>query len=136
MLVGHLPFMGRLASRLVAGRDDAGVVGLSARQPCCASSALDQKRWTIVWMATPELVPGREDRAPPHRVDSLRWTGVMAHDHRPRRAIQPVADRRARNSSTASSILRNYRAVLISPGINRSELIMRWPRPITNGWKV
>lgn len=57
MLVGHLPFMARLASRLVSGRADAGVV---AFQP---GSVLALERtdrgWTIAWMIRPELVAGR-----------------------------------------------------------------------------
>jgi len=55
MLVGHLPFMARLASRLVAGREDAGVV---AFQPgsVLGLERSDRQRWTIAWMLRPELL--------------------------------------------------------------------------------
>ena len=56
MLVGHLPFMARLVSRLVAGRDDAGVVGLEPGTIVCLERS-DRQRWTIAWMVRPELVP-------------------------------------------------------------------------------
>ena len=44
MLVGHLPFMARLASRLVAGRENAGVVALEPGSVLCLERT-DQQRW-------------------------------------------------------------------------------------------
>jgi phosphohistidine phosphatase len=58
MLVGHLPFMGRLASRLVAGREDAGVAEFQPGSVVCLDRT-DQQRWTIAWMVRPELLPHR-----------------------------------------------------------------------------
>jgi phosphohistidine phosphatase len=55
MLVGHLPFMARLASRLVAGRDGAGVVAFQPGSVLCLEHA-DEQRWTIAWMLRPELL--------------------------------------------------------------------------------
>jgi phosphohistidine phosphatase len=54
-VVGHLPFMARIASRLVAGRDDAGVVAFQPASVLCLEQA-DQQRWTIAWMLRPELL--------------------------------------------------------------------------------
>lgn len=55
MIVGHLPFLARLASLLVTGRaatelvtfKNAGIVALNRN---------DEGRWQIGWMITPELV--------------------------------------------------------------------------------
>ena len=60
MLVGHLPFMARLASRLLAGRDDAGVVDFRPGAAVCLERG-DRQHWSIVWMIRPELVaPARQ----------------------------------------------------------------------------
>jgi phosphohistidine phosphatase len=56
MLVGHLPFMARLASRLVAGGEDAGVVAFQPGSVVCLERT-DQHRWTIAWMVRRELLP-------------------------------------------------------------------------------
>jgi phosphohistidine phosphatase len=55
MLVGHLPFMARLASRLVAGRDDVCVIAFQPGSVVCLEHA-DQQRWTIAWILRPELL--------------------------------------------------------------------------------
>ncbi len=55
LLVGHLPFMARLVSRLVAGRDDAGVVTFQPGTIVCLERG-EQQRWAIAWMIRPELV--------------------------------------------------------------------------------
>ena len=57
MLVGHLPFMARLASRLIAGRDDAGVVAFRPGSVLCLERT-EQRAWTIAWMLRPELLAG------------------------------------------------------------------------------
>jgi phosphohistidine phosphatase len=56
MLVGHLPFMGRLASRLCAQDDDAGVVGFEPGSVVCLERRTDGG-WRLVWMIRPELFP-------------------------------------------------------------------------------
>jgi phosphohistidine phosphatase len=55
VLVGHLPFMARLASRLIAGREDAGVVAFRPGSVLCLERT-DQRAWTIAWMLRPELL--------------------------------------------------------------------------------
>jgi phosphohistidine phosphatase len=55
MLVGHLPFMARLASRLLAGRADAGVVAFEPGSVLCLERT-EQQRWTIAWMLRPALL--------------------------------------------------------------------------------
>jgi phosphohistidine phosphatase len=57
MLVGHLPFMVRLASRLVAGSEDARVVAFQPGSVLCLER--NQQRWTIAWMVRPDLLPTR-----------------------------------------------------------------------------
>jgi phosphohistidine phosphatase len=55
MLVGHLPFMARLASRLLAGRDEADLIAFQPGTIVCLER--DQRqRWTIAWMVRPGLV--------------------------------------------------------------------------------
>jgi phosphohistidine phosphatase len=57
MLVSHLPFMAKLASRLVAGHEDAGVVAFQPGTVVCLERG-EQQHWTIAWMIRPELVGG------------------------------------------------------------------------------
>jgi phosphohistidine phosphatase len=56
MLVGHLPFMAKLASRLAAGHEDAGVVAFQPGTIVCLERG-EQQRWAIAWMIRPEVVP-------------------------------------------------------------------------------
>lgn len=63
MLVGHLPFLSRLASLLLVGDPDktiirfrmGGIVCLS-REESAESSGVVPK-WLVAWVITPELVP-------------------------------------------------------------------------------
>ena len=57
MLVGHLPFMARLADRLVTGQEDTGLVAFRPGSVLCLERS-DEDHWTIVWMIRPELLPG------------------------------------------------------------------------------
>jgi phosphohistidine phosphatase len=57
ILVGHLPFMARLASRLVAGREDLGMVAFRPGSVLCLERT-EQRAWTIAWMLRPELFAG------------------------------------------------------------------------------
>jgi len=53
MLVGHMPFVGRLASLLLTGSEQAGVVRFT--QGCVVCLGRDQDgKWLIEWMITPE----------------------------------------------------------------------------------
>jgi phosphohistidine phosphatase len=62
MVVGHLPFMGKLASRLVAGDEAASVVMFTPGTVICLERG-EQGSWSIAWMIRPELVarPRGED---------------------------------------------------------------------------
>jgi phosphohistidine phosphatase len=53
MVVGHLPFLAKLASRLVTGSDEPGVVALRPGAVLGLERA-ERERWTMVWMATPD----------------------------------------------------------------------------------
>jgi phosphohistidine phosphatase len=58
MLVGHLPFMAKLASRLVAGREEAGMFAFQPGTIVCLERG-DRPRWTIAWMIRPDMLPNR-----------------------------------------------------------------------------
>ena len=53
MLVGHLPFMSRLAALLLAGDPDRGVVQF--RQGGIVCLAREEGRWLLAWALTPEM---------------------------------------------------------------------------------
>ena len=55
MVVGHLPFMGKLASRLVTGDEAASVVMFTPGTVVCLERG-EQGSWSIAWMIRPELV--------------------------------------------------------------------------------
>ena len=54
MLVGHLPFMDRLAGLLVTGDPDRSVVRFRMGGIVCLEGAGDD--WAVKWVVTPELV--------------------------------------------------------------------------------
>ena len=54
MLVGHLPFLSRLAGLLVAGEADAVVVRFRNSGIVCLHSR--EGRWSVDWVVPPELV--------------------------------------------------------------------------------
>ncbi len=59
MVVGHLPFMGRLASRLVAGSEEANVAAFQPGTVVClerADGGEDGGGWALAWMVRPELL--------------------------------------------------------------------------------
>ena len=55
MFVGHLPFMGKLASLLTAGCESADVVEFKQGGIVCLGRCEDAK-WRVNWMITPELL--------------------------------------------------------------------------------
>ena len=57
MLVGHLPFMGLLASRLLAGSEDAAKFNFPAGAVLCLERC-GRGCWSVVWMLNPELCIG------------------------------------------------------------------------------
>jgi phosphohistidine phosphatase len=58
MLVGHLPFMAKLASRLVTGGEDVPVVAFQPGAIVCLERS-EEQRWTITCMVRPEVLPSR-----------------------------------------------------------------------------
>ena len=54
MLVGHLPFMGRLVSRLLTRDAEAGVVAFQPGTVLCLEG--DDGTWRLAWMVRPELL--------------------------------------------------------------------------------
>ena len=57
MLVGHLPFMARLATRLVTGAEEPAAVAFAPGSVVCLERAEDG-RFAITWMVRPELIDG------------------------------------------------------------------------------
>jgi phosphohistidine phosphatase len=58
MLVGHMPFMSRLASLLLAGEPEAGVVDFKTSGIVGLSRS--EGEWSLSWAVTPELVAGTD----------------------------------------------------------------------------
>jgi len=56
MAVGHLPFMGRMVSRLVAGTEEGGIVDFRPGSVVCVERAESGAGWTIAWMVRPDLL--------------------------------------------------------------------------------
>jgi len=56
MIVGHLPFMGKLASLLLAGDEYAVAVAFKAGGILCLESD-EQGSWQADWMVIPQIVP-------------------------------------------------------------------------------
>ncbi len=55
MIVGHLPFMARLVTRLVAKSDDGTIVAYLPGSLVCLERDEDDA-WAIAWMLRPELM--------------------------------------------------------------------------------
>jgi phosphohistidine phosphatase len=53
MLVGHLPFLARLAGLLVTGNPDRSVVQFRNAGIVCLAS--EEDHWLIAWIVTPEM---------------------------------------------------------------------------------
>ena len=53
VIVGHQPFLGRLASRLLAGREEPPVVHFVPTTALCLERG--QAGWGVAWMIPPEL---------------------------------------------------------------------------------
>ncbi|OQX91569.1 MAG: phosphohistidine phosphatase SixA [candidate division Zixibacteria bacterium 4484_95] len=53
MLVGHLPFMSKLASYLLSGDEDTCAIDFSAGAVACFE--YDKGRWTLCWLVYPGL---------------------------------------------------------------------------------
>jgi len=56
MIVGHMPFVSKLASTLLAGNEGAGVVAFKNSGVVCLERGEDG-RYGLCWAVTPDLVP-------------------------------------------------------------------------------
>jgi phosphohistidine phosphatase len=56
MIVGHLPFMEKLVSLLVAGSDSVRAVAFRQGGVVCLDRAEDGS-WAVLWAVTPDLLP-------------------------------------------------------------------------------
>jgi phosphohistidine phosphatase len=54
MIVGHMPFMGKLASLLLVDNEDDTTVAFSCGSVACLE--FDGSVWAVTWLVTPELV--------------------------------------------------------------------------------
>ena len=55
MIVGHLPFLGRLVALLLTGREELGIVGFQYGSVVCLERGAGGS-WQIGWMITPRLL--------------------------------------------------------------------------------
>ena len=55
MVVGHMPFMGRMVSRLLTGDEDAATIAFTPGTVACLERGLDGK-WSLNWVVRPELL--------------------------------------------------------------------------------
>jgi|TARA_B100001971_G_C17748411_1_gene314191 phosphohistidine phosphatase len=58
IIVGHLPFMSKLASRLVTGNEDETVVHFKPGSVACIERGENGGGWTVQWFLRPELLGG------------------------------------------------------------------------------
>lgn len=56
MLVGHMPFVSRLATLLLTGYESPAAVAFANAGVVCLIRT-DDGRWTVEWVITPDLVP-------------------------------------------------------------------------------
>jgi phosphohistidine phosphatase len=56
MLVGHLPHLDRLASLLLTGSDEGGIVAFRKGGIVCLERSEDGESFAVAWALTPELV--------------------------------------------------------------------------------
>ncbi len=56
MLVGHLPHLDRLASLLVAGDQEAGIVRFTQGGVVCLDKAEDEHHWRVAWAVIPQII--------------------------------------------------------------------------------
>jgi len=55
MIVGHLPFLDKLASLLISGNENARIVLFRYSNIVCLDQKED-KGWAVRWILTPEMV--------------------------------------------------------------------------------
>lgn len=54
LLVGHMPFMGKLAAQLIRGNEEQDVVAFKTGSMLCLEQ-VENDQWVIRWMLNPEL---------------------------------------------------------------------------------
>lgn len=57
LLVGHLPFMERLAGLLLAGDEERTVVRFVKGGIVCLERDAQSRAWSVRWVVTPDLIP-------------------------------------------------------------------------------
>lgn len=57
MIVGHLPFLSKLASSLLVGDESKEVVAFQQGGVVCIGCNGNEQRWKVYWMMVPELLP-------------------------------------------------------------------------------
>jgi phosphohistidine phosphatase len=62
MIVGHLPFLGKLVALLVTGSEANEIVEFQFGGVVCAERR-DDRKWKIAWMITPALLHGCDESA-------------------------------------------------------------------------
>ena len=55
MVVGHLPFLGKLASALVIGDEGTALLSIASAGLVCLESG-EEEGWQVAWMVVPELL--------------------------------------------------------------------------------
>jgi len=55
MIVGHLPFLGKLASLLVVPKESANIIDFKQGGIVCLSCS-EEGTWQVSWMVTPEIL--------------------------------------------------------------------------------
>ena len=56
MVVGHLPFMDKMVSRLVAGAEEPALIMFSPATVVCLRLDEDEHHWRIDWVLKPEVL--------------------------------------------------------------------------------
>jgi len=55
MIVGHLPFLSKLATFLLLGKEEGNLIAFQQGGVVCLKRAEDQ-RWQVAWMVVPEIL--------------------------------------------------------------------------------
>ena len=56
LIVGHLPFVGRLTGLLLTGREGSGIATFHSASTACLERSVGGQ-WSLAWMLGPELLP-------------------------------------------------------------------------------
>ena len=67
IIVGHLPFLGKLASTLLTGSESRNLVAFRQGGMVCLQRNEDQS-WQVAWMVTPDLLMGTDETTEPTEI--------------------------------------------------------------------